>query len=226
MGFFHAGQFLYVYKRYRLGAMAGRLGSGKTSLALKLAHHFLEAGLVDGIWANFPHTLPVRYKLKRTFFILDEAAEHADARKSATDYSGYGVYVRKLKSFLFAASMNEVDKRVKQIRVQQVMTFTLFGRKIWIYQYQIYDSKEKDWFGWLDPDEMWGTYDTEYVPNDDGGIALAFQAIRPKEMPKLNDEQFRKLRELIYENENSTFEEISDYYRNIGFGLEAFSDVE
>ncbi|HZQ09758.1 MAG TPA: hypothetical protein VFD70_24490 [Anaerolineae bacterium] len=208
--FLFADEFLYLFARLRLASAVGVMGSGKTSLAFALAHHFLEHEVVLGVWANIPHTLPTRYHLKHTFFILDEAAEHADARNSQKEWTGYGSYLRKLKSFLFTASVNEVDKRIKQIRVQRVMSFDLLGHLAWIYQYQLYDDKTKGWFVWLHPDEYWGVFDTEIIPSADAGMGVAFNSIRPEVMPKLTKEAYAMIREVVYENEEDTPEQ--DFY--------------
>ncbi|HEY9758880.1 MAG TPA: hypothetical protein V6C97_27170 [Oculatellaceae cyanobacterium] len=176
---------------YRVAAIIGRLGSGKTLLSVAIAHRLMLEHSVLRVWCNFPvgleaRELPdnleeldkptIKALMSDNVFLLDEAWDFADSRKSANDYSGYGAYVRKLRSYFIGASVYPPDKRMRAITVNRVMS--VVGLGWWVYQYLLFDNSTKGMLILTNPAEYFGTYDTDWIPEDDAGLSVCFNKLR------------------------------------------------
>ncbi len=155
---------------WRLTAIEGRLGSGKTLLSVALAKWLYDQSLVDGVFANFPIDptyIPIRSEIRRSAVILDEGWAFADSRNSSKKFEGYGAYARKLDSFWFSPSVFRVDKRMGPLRARRLLDLWLFD--VWLFEWEdVQGFKGK--FLLRNYKEVYGRYDTKFIPYDDGGI--------------------------------------------------------
>lgn len=173
----NGASFLESLLSYRLLYIGGRLGGGKTSLALALAKWLYETKgkdgrrVVDGVFANFPTDpdyVPRTDHVARSCVILDEGWAHgADARESAFKYSGYGAYARKLDAYWINSSKNKIDNRMCDLRAKRKGDIWMF--QSWMYNWT--DGEDaKGWFMWKNYRSVFGRYLSGWIPIDDGGI--------------------------------------------------------
>lgn len=183
MPLIHATDFMEIFGQYRVCAIVGPVGVGKTMLSIAMADHLYTHGDIDGVWATFPHTLPDLHKMYRVCFLLDEASKFGDARASATNLKmDYGRNVRKTSCFFVGATVNEPDKRMRHIRVCRMFRLLFLD---WIfYKWELFDSSTRGWFVLTGTRSYWGTYDTKFIVEHDNGIARAFA-----ELDAIHDEQ-------------------------------------
>lgn len=177
MAFSFASDFVDMFSRTRILYISGELGTGKTLLSFALADLLMSNGLVWGVWTNVNHSFPVRKQLTRTVFILDEGAEHMDARDSASEFQGYGLYLRKLNSYFIVPCVNAPDKRARQMEAYRIADLSFLD--LWLYGYKSVNRKSSGWFMLTYPQDYFGKYDTRQIPDDDGGMSEAFNEIRP-----------------------------------------------
>lgn len=177
---FHASEFLLNLSMFRVCWLRGRVGGGKTLLACVLAEHFLTAGLVDGVVANFPTVYPTSIVaddglLFNRAVIFDESWELLDSRTSLTNPREYGAYSRKMGTYWLFPSVYPIDKRLRAVIVWRASVSTVLP--IWIYRWELgldYDEQDGGWFALWRPERYFGRYDTAFIPFDDGGISERF----------------------------------------------------
>lgn len=171
--FWGGAYFLENLLAWRLIAIEGRLGGGKTSLSVAMARWIYEnreTTGVDGVFANFPidpSFIPVKHSCVNSVVILDEGWSFADARKSLQKFEGYGAYARKLNMYLISPGINPVDKRMRQMKVKRELDLWLFDA--WLYRWSNVDGDAGRFLltGYRD---VFGAYDHRFIPADDGGI--------------------------------------------------------
>lgn len=168
--FVNGGDFLENFVIWRLIALEGRLGGGKTLLSVALARWLYEQGLVRGVFANFPideEFIPYVPSCINTAVILDEGWSFADARSSARGFRGYGAFFRKLGSYFISPSVYKVDRRMRPVSCARRYDLWLF--KLWLYDW-LDVSNNKGWFLFRGYEALFNRYDHRFIPADDGGI--------------------------------------------------------
>jgi hypothetical protein len=168
--FINGGEFLENFIIWRLLALEGRLGGGKTLMSVALAKYLYDNKLVRGVFSNFPideDYIPFVPSCVNTCVILDEGWSFADARGSARGFKGYGAYFRKLGSYFISPSVYKVDRRMRPVACSRKYDFWLF--KLW--QYDWFDvTNSKGWFLFRGYESLFNRYDHRFIPADDGGI--------------------------------------------------------
>lgn len=168
-GFNFGGNFLENFVTWRLLALEGRLGGGKTLMSVALARWLFKNGYVRGVFSNFPidpKFVPYVPSCVNTVVILDEGWISADERESAT-FKGYGAFFRKLGSYLISPSIYRVDRRMRPISCERKADYYAFG----LWHYEWWDvRRDKGWFLFTGYDQLFNKYDHRFVPADDGGI--------------------------------------------------------
>ncbi len=163
--------------------LSGNTGTGKTSLAFRLAYQLLDIGDArylysncNNVWNDDLEKVVMRTNKKGhdqyadTVFVLDEGGEfmkYSDARL-------FTKALRKLNIYIIVSSVEEPGRRVRTLTVQRVFDFRIFGFPGWLYTFKLNygEVRSQDWFAWLYPQEIYGIYDTEEFPVDDAGIAF------------------------------------------------------
>jgi hypothetical protein len=168
--FINAGEFLENFIIWRLLALEGRLGGGKTLMSVALAKYLYDNKLVRGVFANFPideEYIPYVPSCINTCVILDEGWSFADSRGSARGFKGYGAFFRKLGSYFISPSVYRVDKRMRPVSCARRYDLWLF--KMWLYDW--FDvTNSKGWYLFRGYESLFNRYDHRFVPADDGGI--------------------------------------------------------
>ncbi len=170
MRFWNGSVYLENLLAYRLAYIGGHLGSGKTLLGVALCKWLYDNKFIEGVFANIPidyNWIPCVDHCENAAILLDEASKWADCRKSMFEYSGYGQMARKLNSYWIAPSKNRVDKRMADLVAKRVLD--VWALDMWLYKWED-DDEGKGWFLFQGYEEVFGRYDTMFVPSDDGGI--------------------------------------------------------
>lgn len=166
----NGSNFLENFLAFRMVHVGGRLGSGKTLLAVALAKWLFEQDLVAGVFANFPidaDYIPLRREVRSSAVILDESWSFADSRHSSAKFMGYGAYARKLDCYWLSPSIFAPDKRMAPVRARREFDLYLFDS--WLYRWQNVEG-DKSWFILRNYQNLFGRFDSRYIPLDDGGI--------------------------------------------------------
>lgn len=162
--------FLENALAWRLTGIHGRLGSGKTLFSVAMAKWLYDNNFVDGVFANFPidpEYIPIRSEIRRSAVILDEGWAFADSRNSSKKFEGYGAYARKLDAFWFSPSVYPVDKRMAPLKTRRLLD--LWVLDAWLFEWQDVQGFTGK-FLLRNYREVFGRYDTKFIPFDDGGI--------------------------------------------------------
>lgn len=165
--------YLKLLLGFRIATIGGRFGGGKTLLAVALAYWLKGSGKVDKIVCNFPveHTSDDNGLLYRSAIILDEAWGYITSRQSVSDYSAY---LRKIDSYLILPSVFDIHYRLSFFESVRLYNLQNFGIPAWYYSWKLKNKsvRDKGSFWLTNPQVMYGTYDTSYIPLDDAGISL------------------------------------------------------
>lgn len=159
----------------RIVHIRGRLGGGKTLLAVAIADWMLREGIVDQVWANFPCQLvrPVR-TLHNTCIILDEAWQWLDWRVTHKNEShSYAAFLRKINAFLLLPSVRSLVGEVSDLKVYRFLDLTHIGIPVWVYRARWVldkDDVETTFAFLVNPHKYFDLYDTSFIPSDDGNI--------------------------------------------------------
>lgn len=170
-----ASSFLESFLSWRMAAISGRLGGGKTLLSVALADWMLRNGLIESVYANFPISMSLRPKdsVVNSLIILDEGWYFADARSSSTQFLGYGAFLRKLNSYMLTPSVFSVDKRMRPVEVWRELDIWVLNA--WLYRYRTV-SNDSGFFVLSEVERYFELYDHKFIPSDDGGILDALRS--------------------------------------------------
>ena len=177
MGLIKAATLLQYINLYRVLYIGGRYGGGKTALAFRLAYDLITRGdyrylisNVKSVWNDKVTDIQLRSDTYvDAIVILDEGGIFLETGK---DVKKYLAYLRKMNIALIIPSVQEIPRSIRRLSVQRLMTFNVYGVPLWLYRFKldVGDVKEKDWFVWWRPSEIFGIYDTLGTPSDDAGF--------------------------------------------------------
>jgi len=181
----NADEFLYNLLAYRILWIRGRLGGGKTLLAVALAQHLIERHGFRGVISNFPTALPQHpwremhpdgrpRGVRGAVCIWDEAGLFLDRRSFMTNDRGVGALLRKLDSVLLLPSVTPPDLRLSYFSVARDIRIGESWRYVW--QLAMPGMRAETGTFWLRPRSTYGMYDTRYIPVDDGGYMELWRA--------------------------------------------------
>ena len=183
-----ADEFLYNLLAYRVCWIRGRLGGGKTLLAVAIAQELMRRGYARGVISNFPTCLPshdwrrqlddgTAAGVRGSVVIFDEAGLFLDRRSFMKNDRAVGALLRKLDCVLLLPSVTPPDSRLSYFSVQRVVANAVTGT--WTYRWALAipgAPPEVGEFRLTTPQRLFGTYDTRYIPVDDGGYARLWRA--------------------------------------------------
>ena len=186
--FINADEFFYNLLAYRICWVRGRLGGGKTLLSVALAMELIKKGFARGVIANFPTSLRIhdwREKhedgklrgVRGSVVIFDEAGLFIDRRTFMKNDRGIGALLRKLDCFLLLPSVTPPDARLSYFSTQRTMVNYLTGD--WHFRWCLAipgAEPETGEFKLASPHRYYGSYDTRYIPVDDGEYARLWRA--------------------------------------------------
>ena len=172
--FLGANEFLEILSAFRVCKISGRYGGGKTALAVMLASWLLASGKVNTIVSNVPTVFnsPVVTPLYNAAIILDESWQYLESRQ---DVLSYAAFLRKFNHFLILPTVFPIHRRLDFLDVQRVFNAYSVGFPLWVYRWALSMGKVREvgYFSVWKPTAVFGLFDTEYVPGDDGGISDA-----------------------------------------------------
>lgn len=152
---------------YRFCWCMGRLRSGKTALAFRLASHFLAQGYklfsnVRSVWSDDMSNIESRY-----VGVFDEGGVWIERHDVKGLFAGLG----KADGVLIVPSVIPPPPMLRGFRVDRVLSGYKFGLPFWMYRWWMPGEKENEGsnFLWINPHHLWGVYDTVYLSVDDGG---------------------------------------------------------
>lgn len=169
--FLNGGSFLENMLAFRLVWIRGRLGSGKTLLAVALSRWLYDNNYIDGMLTNInvnPAYVPVIRHVRRSAVVLDEAGAFADSRNSMNKSEGYGAFARKFDSYWLSPSKIKPDGRMGDLIVRR--NLELIGLDWLIYSWLDNEGEQKGWFALVGYRELFGQYQHTAIPASDGGI--------------------------------------------------------
>jgi hypothetical protein len=167
---------LQVIQSMRLVWLAGRVGGGKTSLAVRCGIEFVERGWSRHILTNFPCAvatpLNVLTELRDVFVILDEAGAWMDNAL----FDQVVAYLRKRNVTVFMPSYLAPPTRGRSLYIQRYFNGHRMGLDLWHYKARYKNQFIDDTFtlNWWHPGEVFGLFDTSHVASDDAGIIDLF----------------------------------------------------
>ncbi len=172
--FVNADDVMRLISAFRICWLSGRFGGGKTAGAIWIAGWLVQNGYAKKIVSNIPIKGAKKpdVPLEDAVIILDEAWMYVDNWR---DVKKYAAFLRKKNLYLIMPSVWPPNPRLRIIEVQRILNLYVAGLPIWIYRWNLYmgSVKEKGRFGLWRPDRIFGMYDTEFIPTDDGGITRA-----------------------------------------------------
>ena len=184
-------EFLYFLENYRALWIQGRLGGGKTSLAVILAAYLKARGKVERVAANFPCSFSEKpqFLLYNSANIVDETHTFISSRKGVDTYNQF---LRKLGILLLMPSVLPPHYLLTKFSCQRTFNGYFASIPIWIYKWTLSyrNIQEKGNFAIWEPHHIFPFYDTRQIPFSDGGIADAM------------DRTIRYERYLTFENES------------------------
>jgi len=156
--------------------VSGRLGSGKTLLAVAVSHYLETHWRVQGVTASFPVQWSRACTSWQWCFIIDEIAAAADGRNfkdknQAKDLYTLIINLRKRGSTLLYTSAIAPDIRVRQLSLRcwrSKAVGSLLWFYIWEYGPESVADQKKDVnyfsgiFALFNPRWLWGRYDTYF----------------------------------------------------------------
>lgn len=178
MPFVGADLFMGYVRHYRAVWFDGKYGSGKTALAVRVAHELVERGIVryvlsnvECVFADKPENVVLRSGKRGALYVdaaivLDEAGMFI---KSSRDSDDYLAYLRKLNVMLLLPSVEPLPGKLARLVVERTYDWTTMGLPFWQYRLmlQTRQQQEATSFFWRNPSEIFGTYDTIGYPSDD-----------------------------------------------------------
>jgi hypothetical protein len=177
-GFLFADAFLRMVANYRVVWLSGRFGGGKTSLAVWIAAWLVRNHYAERLVSNIPITGrvdPPPVPINNTVILLDESWMYVD---SWNDVKAYAAFLRKANLYLLLPSVWAPHSRLRILECHRVFNGVVIGLPFWVYRWSLgmASISEKGYFMLWRPERVFGLYDTEYIPRDDGGIVAAISA--------------------------------------------------
>lgn len=174
---YNASTVLNLMSLFRITTLGGRPGSGKTSLAFRLAFELVRQGKYRYIISNCPsvwNEQPEKVVLRSgrwadAVFVLDEAGTFL---KAGAKLDTYIAYMRKLNVCIILPTFLPPSSRLKVLTIQRTMNWKSVGLPVWQYTGALASDAVRETFGflWINPHEIFGIYDTNGFPSDDGGL--------------------------------------------------------
>ena len=170
---FVGAPFELTFRAYKFLWLRGRTGGGKTSLAFALALSLLRDGLVKRIYSNIPSVGDFPEWGKdglNSAYVIDEGGLFMKSSKQFQTVAGA---LRKAGNYVIISSVIPPAREFATLSVERKMNLsTVIGYPIWVYEYELSSgsTRDKGTFAWLNPQSVWGLYDTDFYPSDDGGI--------------------------------------------------------
>lgn len=180
MPLINATQYIFDVSNFRVCHIGGRLGGGKTMLAVQTAHDLIKRGhyryLLTNtrcIWADDILSVKLSDQFEAdSVMLMDEGGLFMGTGKDADEFIAF---MRKMNLCLLIPSVQPPAAKVRYLQVQRLYTFEVVGVPLWVYERRIAygGQREKSRFLWWRPFSTGpaGLYDTRDMPVDDAGVS-------------------------------------------------------
>lgn len=183
--FINAEPILGVLDMYRLIWISGRFGGHKTALAFQIAKRYLEKGYhlatnSRSVWADPFDTIKLNAKNQlNSVIILDEGGLYF---KSGRQVEQIAAYAAKMDCVYIIPSFWPPTRAAQIINIQPVVSLKAAGLPIIFYKWRvdIGSFKDKGFFAWWNPSEIYGAYSRQ-DPGDDPDEIVQFLVDRANE---------------------------------------------
>lgn len=175
MPLYNMHTFFGNLQTYRILWIRSRYGSGKTALAMRLAYELQLRGIVRYICSNLASPWVDEWESVQLVdgradvaLVLDEGGTFMRSKLKAEKYIQF---MRKLNVILILPSFMPPSSAVSFFRVKRTMNLGVFGLPVWCYKSRLTDGEDifYDNFYWVNPSEIYGSYDTGAYVVDDAG---------------------------------------------------------
>lgn len=185
--FINAANVMRLIRNYRVLFIGGRFGGGKTSLAFRIAYDLKIKGDVryifantHSIWNDNPDDVVLRENDngKKQFvdavLILDEGGLFLETGWEA---KAFIAFLRKMNIIVIIPSYEPPALKLKTLTIQRVFNWQAIGLPLWQYRLDLnfMKVKSKENFFWWQPNEVFGLYDTQGMPEDDAYFSTYFK---------------------------------------------------
>jgi hypothetical protein len=165
--------FMEYVKQYRSVWLAGRLGGGKTSLAVYVARMLAKEGyrIISNIRVEGAIRVPAPEDFSRAVVILDEAADFLDAYEFRNELLASFKYLRHFDLIVLLACTDKVHARLRKLIVERVFRLEALlplPTPIWLYRFWVgpdrWRKKESigSYFLFIPPAWLFKSYDSTH----------------------------------------------------------------
>jgi hypothetical protein len=165
--------FMEYVKQYRSVWLAGRLGGGKTSLAVYVARMLGKEGykIISNIRVDGAIRFPAPEDFSRAVIILDEAADFLDAYEFRNELLASFKYLRHFDLIVLLACTDKVHARLRKLIVERVFRFESLlplPFPLWLYRFWVGPDKWRkkesigSYFLFIPPAWLFGSYDSTH----------------------------------------------------------------
>lgn len=166
-----------ILRGQRFCWFSGRTSIGKTSLAFRVAYEFCTKygykHILTNIYSPWADNLDdvnlYDDNMLHSIIILDEGGLYL---KGFRDVETFLAFLAKLDIIILCPSHVEPAAALQKFEVFGSWKPSMMGLPGTIYNWRLRYGMAKDhgWCWWSNPSEVWGVYDRQDVPVDDGGI--------------------------------------------------------
>lgn len=165
--------------KFRWLWLAGQPGAGKTSLGIYLADRLISSGRARYVAINTPligfEPIAVVDRAadvtgrQHTVIILDEAWLYIGKGAQRKDINPWLAFIRKGNNYLIAPSVLPLSNDFRTFRCQRDFNGMAVGLPLWLYKWQLDTGIDKDrgWWIWWRPQQVFGLYDHEAMPSEE-----------------------------------------------------------
>jgi len=169
--FINAEPILGVLDMYRLIWISGRFGGHKTALSFKIAERYLKAGYnlitnTKSVWADDMDLVNLNENNQlHSVVILDEGGLYF---KSSRQVEQIAAYAAKMDVVYIFPSFWPPTKSAQVVNIQPIVSLKATGLPIIIYKWMVNIGgfREKGWFMWVRPSEIYGIYSRQDPGNE------------------------------------------------------------
>jgi hypothetical protein len=165
--------FMEYVKLYRSIWFSGRLGGGKTSLAVYVAKQLAKEGyrIISNIHVEGAIRTPEPADFSGSVIILDEAADFLDAYEFRNELLASFKYLRHFDLIVLLACTDKVHARLRKLIVERVFRFESLlplPFPVWLYRFWVgpdrWRKKESigSYFLFIPPAWLFGAYDSTH----------------------------------------------------------------
>lgn len=176
MSLIDAETFLDQVESSRILKIGGRLRSGKTALAHRLAYEFIVTRKQNNlrylisnnasVWAERLEDIELRdgFYLD-SVIIYDELGQFCENEWQAKRLRRFA---GKLNNILIAPTVDSLPRSMQTLEVVRSFNFWRFGIPAWLYRWKY--GKFNGSFLWLNPAEIFGIFDSREIVMTDKGV--------------------------------------------------------